>query len=131
MHLRAIIVLFSFIQYTFGVYNNPYRIKAPTCSCQSTPCCQDDNTVNPGDASPCHTMIRDDNYEVCHTGAKILNLSKNSHFENLTFHKIHIFKISCFTKFTFSKSHFSQNSHFQILIFHKIHIFKASFFKNG
>ena len=26
-----------------------------------------------------------------HTGAKILNLSKNSHFENLTFHEIHIF----------------------------------------
>ena len=38
-----------------------------------------------------------------HTGAKILNLSKNSHFENLTFHKIHILKISFFTKFTFFK----------------------------
>ena len=37
----------------------------------------------------------------CHTGAKILNLSKNSHFENLLFHKIHIFKISFFTKFIF------------------------------
>ena len=37
------------------------------------------------------------NFEVIsimHTGAKILNLFKNSHFENLTFHKIHIFKIS-------------------------------------
>ena len=47
-----------------------------------------------------------------HTGAKILNLSKNSHFENLTFHKIHISKILFFTKFTLQKSHFSQNSHF-------------------
>ena len=53
----------------------------------------------------------------CHTGAKILYLSKNPHF-----HEIHIFKISFFTKFTISKSHFSQNSHFQSLIFHKIHI---------
>ena len=41
-----------------------------------------------------------------HTGAKIHNLSKNSHFENLTIHKIRIFKISFFTKFTFSKFHF-------------------------
>ena len=30
-----------------------------------------------------------------------------------------ILKISIFTKFTFSKSHFSQNSHFQSLIFYK------------
>ena len=43
---------------------------------------------------------------VNHTGAKILNLSKNSHFENLAFHKIHNFKLSFFTKVTFSKSHF-------------------------
>ena len=28
-----------------------------------------------------------------HNGAKILNLSKNSHFENLIFHKIHNFKV--------------------------------------
>ena len=62
------------------------------------------------------------------TGAEILNLFKNSQFENHTFHKIHNLKISFFTKFTFSKSHFSQNSQFQFLIFHKIHIFKLSFF---
>ena len=36
-----------------------------------------------------------------HTGAKILNLSKNSQFENLIFHKIHNFKDSFLTKFTF------------------------------
>ena len=41
-----------------------------------------------------------------HTGAKILNLSKNSHFENLIFDKIHNFNISFLTKFTISKSHF-------------------------
>ena len=46
----------------------------------------------------------------CHTGAKIRNLSKNSHFENLIFDKIHIFEILIFTKFTFAKSPFSQNS---------------------
>ena len=38
--------------------------------------------------------------------------------------KNHILKISFFTKFIISKSHFSQNSHFQSLIFHEIHIFK-------
>ena len=37
-----------------------------------------------------------------HTGAKILNLSKN----------IHIFKTSFLTKFTFSKYQSCQNSHF-------------------
>ena len=37
---------------------------------------------------------------VPHTGAKILSLSKNYHFGNLIFNKIHIFK------FTFTKSHF-------------------------
>ena len=42
--------------------------------------------------------------------------------------KIHIVKFSLFTKFTFSKSHYSQNSHFQNIIFHKIHSFKISFF---
>ena len=52
-----------------------------------------------------------------HTGAKILNLSKKSHF-----------KISFLTKFTFSESNFSQNSHFGNLIFYKIHIFKVWFF---
>ena len=41
-----------------------------------------------------------------HTGAKILNLSENSHFENLIVHKIHKFKTSFLTKFTFSKSQF-------------------------
>ena len=51
-------------------------------------------------------------------------ISKNSHYQNLIFHKIHIFKMSFFTKFTFSKCHFSQNSQFQNLNFHKIHIFK-------
>ena len=55
-----------------------------------------------------------------HTGAKILNLSKNSHFQNLIFHKIHIFNISFFTKFTFSKSHFSQNSHYSNIKFQGI-----------
>ena len=35
-----------------------------------------------------------------HTGAKMLNLSKKSHFKNINLHKIHIFKISFFTKFT-------------------------------
>ena len=47
-----------------------------------------------------------------HTWAKILNLSKNSHFQSLNYHKSHNFKASFFTKFTFSKSHFSQNSLF-------------------
>ena len=47
-----------------------------------------------------------------HTGAKILNSSKNSHYENLNFYKIHILKITFFTKFTILKSHFSQNSQF-------------------
>ena len=59
-----------------------------------------------------------------HTGAKILNLSKKSHFENLTFDKIHKFKVSFLTRFTTSKSQFWQNSHFQSLTFHKIHIFQ-------
>ena len=36
---------------------------------------------------------------IIHTGAKILHLSKNSQFGNHNFHKIHIFKISFFTKF--------------------------------
>ena len=65
---------------------------------------------------------------VLHAGAKIHIVSKNSHIENPNFHKIHILKISFFTKFTISKSHFLQNSHFQNLIFHKIHISKISFF---
>ena len=37
--------------------------------------------------------------------------SHNSQFQTLIFHKIHIFKMSFFTKFTFSKSQFWQNSH--------------------
>ena len=48
-------------------------------------------------------------------------LSEKSHFENLIFdkirifkdsffHKIRIFKVSCFTKFTISNSHFLHNS---------------------
>ena len=57
------------------------------------------------------------------------HFSPNSHFQNLIIHKIHIFKVSLFTKFTFPKSHFSPNSQFQILIFfHKIHNFKISFY---
>ena len=47
-----------------------------------------------------------------HTGAKILNLFKNSHFKNLNFDKIHILKISFFDK----------NSHFKNHNFLKIHI---------
>ena len=42
----------------------------------------------------------------------------NSHFQNLNYRKNHNFKVSFFTKFTFSKSHFSQNPHFHSLIFH-------------
>ena len=44
-------------------------------------------------------------FTLFHTGAKILNLSKNSHFENLPFNEIHNFKISFF---------FKKNSHFSI-----------------
>ena len=65
--------------------------------------------------------------EATHTGAKILNVSKNYHFGNLILNKIHILKVPFLTKITFSKSHFWQNSHFQNLIFDKIHIFKISF----
>ena len=43
-----------------------------------------------------------------HTGAKILNLSKNSQFENIIFHKV-------------------QNSQFESLIFYKIHILESHF----
>ena len=56
----------------------------------------------------------------CHTRAKILNLSKKSHFEILIFDKIHNFKVSFLTKFTISKSHFHKID--------KIRIFKVSFF---
>jgi len=61
------------------------------------------------------------------------NTGKNSQFiqkftfENPNSHKIHIFKISFWTKFRFSKSYFSQNSQFQNLIFHKIHISKIPY----
>ena len=64
MHLRVIIVLISFIQ-CYGAYNNPYRLQAPQCNCLSNSnCCLDDNSVDPGDASPCQSMIPNDNYEV-------------------------------------------------------------------
>ena len=59
-----------------------------------------------------------------HAGAEIHILSKNSHIENPNFHKIHLSKISMFTKFTFQKSHFSQNSHLWNLNFLKIHIYE-------
>ena len=36
--------------------------------------------------------------------------------------KIHILRISIFTKFTFGKTHFSQNSHFENHNLHKIHV---------
>ena len=45
-------------------------------------------------------------YPHIHTGAKILNSSKKSHFKNLIFDKIHIIKISFFTKFTIYKFSF-------------------------
>ena len=46
--------------------------------------------------------------------------------ENIDLDKIHIFKISILTKFTFLKAHFSQNSHLWNPFYHKIHIFEAS-----
>ena len=46
-----------------------------------------------------------------HIGAKILICPKESYFEPSNVHNIHIFRISFSTKFTFSKSRFSQNSH--------------------
>ena len=46
-----------------------------------------------------------------------LTFHKNSHFQNIIFHKIHHFIVSLFIKFTFSKSHFSQNSHFSNIKF--------------
>ena len=45
----------------------------------------------------------------------------------LIFDKIHIFKITCLEKFTFSKYYFSQNSQFQAPNFHKIHISKITY----
>ena len=42
--------------------------------------------------------------------------------------KIHILKISIFTKFTLLKSQFSQNSPLWNLVFHKIHICEISIF---
>ena len=85
--------------------------------------------TNPIFNKPPTTSVATTELEVLqHTGAKTRNLSKNSHFQRLIYHKIHILKISFLTKFTISKSHFSQNSHFQSLILDKIHIFKASFF---
>ena len=61
---------------------------------------------------------------------KRLKISK-AHLENLTFHEIHIWKISFFTKFTFSKSDFSQNSHFQISFFTKFTISNSHFSQNS
>ena len=52
-----------------------------------------------------------------HTGAKIRNLFKNSHFENLIFDKIHNFKVLYSTKFTFPNFRFSQNSYFSNIKF--------------
>ena len=65
---------------------------------------------------------------ILHQKSHFENFSQNLHFWNLIFHKIHIFKVWFFTKFTFSKSDFSQNSHFQNFNFHKIHIFKIAIF---
>ena len=62
-----------------------------------------------------------------HTGAKIRNLSKNSYLENLIFDKIHYFKVSFFTKITFSKSHSSETSHILIIKFLVISGQKAGF----
>ena len=59
-----------------------------------------------------------------HTGAKIHALSKNSQFQNLYFHKIHIIKISILQNSHYRNLIFPQNSHFQNLIFDKIHVFK-------
>ena len=44
-----------------------------------------------------------------HTRAKNLNLSKNSHFPNLIFHKIHISKTSCLTKIHIFKNQIPGN----------------------
>ena len=43
--------------------------------------------------------------------------SQNSPFQNHIFDKIHIFKITFFTKFTFLKYHIWQNSHFRKFTF--------------
>ena len=67
-------------------------------------------------------------FQTCDLKHYIPKVSKISHFQSLSFHKIHIFKDSFVTKFTISKSCFSQNSQFQSLIFHKIHNFKVTFF---
>ena len=58
------------------------------------------------------------------------HFSQNSLFENIIFHKIHLWKISFFTKSTFSNSHFSQNSLFENIIIHKIRIFKHQILSN-
>ena len=62
------------------------------------------------------------------TACSVVSLSFHTGAKSSIYPKIHILKMSFFTKFTFSNSHFYQNSHFQILIFDKIHIFKISFF---
>ena len=56
---------------------------------------------------------------------------KNPQFIQIfTFWKLknHIFKVSFLTKFTISKSLFSQNSQFESLSFDKINTFTVSFF---
>ena len=63
-----------------------------------------------------------------HTESKSLNLSKNSLFFIWT--KIHILRVSFLTKFTISKSHFSQNSHFSSTKFLVISGLKVSFCSN-
>ena len=50
---------------------------------------------------------------------------QNSHVENLIFHKIHISKISFFTKFTFPKSHFCRIHPFKISLFTKFTMSKS------
>jgi len=53
----------------------------------------------------------------------IIRISK-SHFPHIS--HLH-FKVTFFTKFTFSKSHSLQNHNFKVSFFHKIRIFKVSF----
>ena len=57
-----------------------------------------------------------------------IHILKISFFTKFT---ISIFKSSFFTKITFSKYHFWQKSHFQNIIFHKIHIHKTLFSHNS
>ena len=65
-----------------------------------------------------------------HTWAKIHNLSKKSNNENLISQKIYNCTNPIFTKFTFSKSYFSQNSHLRNLIFTHCTFFKYQIPRN-